>query len=153
MFVCIEKKRIADNPHFIIIDENAKWLKQGRDNSLVNLNYEKYKKELEQREKESKAFDDIALYESNLTFNSPSYEIPMMEQDSILAKKREIWHKNLKKDMKKGRTLIRNLEESKSRFKKVAEAPMERKGPYMPVDFVKKRAATRTSIFKNDNHF
>ena len=78
----------------------------------MNLNYEKYKKELEQREKESKAFDDIALYESNLTFNSPSYEIPMMEQDSILAKKREIWHKNLKKDiyMEEALTVLSELE-------------------------------------------
>jgi len=40
------KKRIGDNPHFIIIDENAKWLKEGRDNTIVNLNYEKFKKEL-----------------------------------------------------------------------------------------------------------
>ena len=93
------KKRIADNPHFIIIDDNAKWLKEGRDNTLVNLNYEKYKSEIEQREKESKAFDDIALYESNLVFNSPKYELPLMEQDSILAKKREIWHESLKKDI------------------------------------------------------
>lgn len=93
------KKRIADNPHFIIIDENAKWLKEGRDNTLVNLNYEGYKKELEQREKESKSFDDIHLYESPLVFDSPKYEIPMMEKDSILAKKRQIWHKNLRKDI------------------------------------------------------
>lgn len=93
------KKRIADNPHFIIIDDNAKWLKDGRDNTLVNLNYEKYKSEIEQREKESKAFDDIALYESNLVFNSPKYELPLMEQDSILSKKREIWHESLKKDI------------------------------------------------------
>lgn len=93
------KKRIADNPHFIIIDENAKWLKEGRDNTLVNLNYEAFKKELEQREKESKSFDDIRLYENSLVFDSPKYEIPMMEKDSILAKKREIWHKNLRKDI------------------------------------------------------
>ena len=93
------KKRIADNPHFIIIDENAKWLKEGRDNTLVNLNYEGFKKELEQREKESKSFDDIHLYESPLVFDSPKYEIPMMEKDSILAKKRQIWHKNLRKDI------------------------------------------------------
>lgn len=93
------KERIADNPHFIIIDDNARWLKEGRDNTLVNLNYEEYKAELEQREKESKAFDDIALYESNLEFNSPKYELPLMEQDSILAKKREIWHESLKKDI------------------------------------------------------
>lgn len=93
------KKRIGDNPHFIIIDENAKWLKEGRDNTIVNLNYDKYKKELEQREKENKAFDDISLYESNLTFDSPAYEVQLMQQDSILAKKREIWHESLRKDI------------------------------------------------------
>lgn len=93
------KKRIADNPHFIIIDENAKWLKQGRDKTIVNLNYKKFNEEIEKREEESNAFDDIALYESALVFDSPQYEFPLMEQDSILAKKREIWHKSLKKDI------------------------------------------------------
>ncbi len=93
------KKRIRDNPHFIIIDENARWLKKGRDDTTVQLNYEKYKAELEQREKESKAFDDISLYESRLEFRSPQYELALVEQDSILAKKREIWHTNLKKDI------------------------------------------------------
>ena len=93
------KKRIQDNPHFIIIDENARWLKEGRDNTTVQLNYEKYKEELDQREEESKAFEDIGLYENSLDFKSPKYEVPMMKQDSILSKKREIWHKNLKKDI------------------------------------------------------
>ena len=93
------KKRIQDNPHFIIIDENARWLKEGRDNTTVQLNYEKYKEELDQRQEESKAFEDIGLYENSLDFKSPKYEVPMMEQDSILSKKREIWHKNLKKDI------------------------------------------------------
>lgn len=106
------KKRIADNPHFIIIDENAKWLKEGRDNTLVNLNYEGYKQEIEERLKESKSFEDISLYENSLEFNSPKYEIPMMEQDSVLAKKREIWHKNLKKDiyMEEALTVLSELE-------------------------------------------
>ena len=110
------KKRIADNPHFIIIDENAKWLKQGRDNTLIQLNYEEFKNEIDQREKESKAFDDIALYESNLTFDSPQYELPMMEQDSILAKKREIWHENLKKDIyvEEALTVLSELEINKN---------------------------------------
>ena len=93
------KKRIQDNPHFIIIDENARWLKAGRDDTTVELNYEKYKAEIDKREQESKAFEDIGLYESRLEFKSPRYEVPMLAQDSILAKKREIWHKNLKKDI------------------------------------------------------
>ncbi|MGI9532723.1 carboxy terminal-processing peptidase, partial [Lutimonas sp.] len=110
------KKRIGDNPHFIIIDENAKWLKEGRDNTLVNLNYEDYKKELEKREEENKAFGDIPLYESNLTFNSPIYEEQLMAQDSILAKKREIWHESLRKDIyvEEALTVLSELEMNKN---------------------------------------
>jgi len=110
------KKRIGDNPHFIIIDENAKWLKDGRDNTLINLNYEDYKKELEKREEENKAFGDIALYESNLNFNSPTYEAQLMQQDSVLAKKREIWHKNLRKDIyvEEALTVLSELEINKN---------------------------------------
>ncbi len=110
------KMRIGDNPHFIIIDESAKWLKQGRDDTVVNLNYEEYKKELKQREEENKAFADIALYESNLEFNSPTYEVQLMQQDSILAKKREIWHKSLKKDIyvEEALTVLSELEINKN---------------------------------------
>jgi len=106
------KERIGDNPHFIIIDDNAKWLKQGRDNTLVNLNYEGYKQELEERIEESKSYEDIALYESQLVFTSPKYELPIMERDSVLSKKREIWHKNLKKDiyMEEALTVLSELE-------------------------------------------
>ncbi len=110
------KKRIGDNPHFIIIDENAKWLKEGRDNTLVNLNYEDYKKELEKREEENKAFGDIALYESNLTFNSPLYEVQLMQKDSILAQKRELWHESLRKDIyvEEALTVLSELEMNKN---------------------------------------
>ena len=106
------KERIGDNPHFIIIDDNAKWLKQGRDNTLVNLNYEGYKQELEERIEESKSYEDIALYESQLVFTSPKYELPIMARDSVLSKKREIWHKNLKKDiyMEEALTVLSELE-------------------------------------------
>lgn len=93
------KKRIQDNPHFIIIDDNARWLKEGRDDTMVQLNYEKYKEDLNRRQEESKAFDDIGLYESPLNFESPQYELPLMENDEVLAQKRETWHKNLKKDI------------------------------------------------------
>jgi len=83
---------------------------------LIELNYEKFKNDLAQREKESEAFDDIALYESNLTFDSPKYELPLMKQDSILAKKREIWHSNLKKDiyMEEALTVLSELEINKN---------------------------------------
>ncbi len=93
------KKRISLNPNFVLIDTEAMWLKNGRDDDIISLNYEDYKKDLQKREDERRDFDPISEFESNLVFNSPNYEIPLIEKDSILAKKRDIWHKNLSKDI------------------------------------------------------
>ncbi len=93
------KKRIAANASFMLIDENARWLKEGRDDDIINLNYEKYKEDIDKRFNESKRFDIISKYTNNLDFQFPSYEIPLMEKDSVLREKREIWHKNLSRDI------------------------------------------------------
>jgi len=93
------KKRIASNPHFVLIDKNAQWLKEGRDDSLIYLKYSDYKKDIKQRESESQVFKPIYSYKNNLTFISPKYELPLIKKDSILAEKRTVWHKNLSKDI------------------------------------------------------
>ncbi len=93
------KKRIAANPNFALIDKNAKWLKKGRDNNIIFLNYDDYRNDIENREAENKEFDPINKYKNDLVFNSPKYEIAIMANDSIMTKKREIWHKNLNKDI------------------------------------------------------
>jgi carboxyl-terminal processing protease len=93
------KKRIAANSNFMLIDKNARWLKKGRDDNMIELNYEKYKKDIDRRLDESKAFDEISEYTNNLDFMFPSYEIPLIEKDSVLREKREIWHKNLSRDI------------------------------------------------------
>ena len=110
------KKRIAANSQFMLIDKNARWIKEGRDNDIVSLNYENYKEELEKRLEESKEFDAISDYKNNLVFNSPGYEIPLMDKDSVLAKKREIWHKNLSKDIyvEEALTVLSELKISKN---------------------------------------
>ena len=38
-------------------------------------------------------------FESDLDFSSPKYEFELLKKDSILNKKRIVWHKNLKKDI------------------------------------------------------
>jgi len=93
------KKRIAQNQQFKLIDDNAKWLKEGRDDTKVYLNYEKYKEDLKSREVEGDRFKALYEYKNNLSFTSPNYELESLKQDSILAKKREIWHKNLSRDI------------------------------------------------------
>ncbi len=93
------RKRIRNNPQFMLIDKNAKWLKEGRDDSIIYLKYSEYKKDIEKREEESKEFKEIYEYQNNLTFGSPLHELPLLEKDSVLADKRNVWHKNLAKDI------------------------------------------------------
>ncbi len=92
-------ERINKKPEFLLIDENAKWLKKGQDDTTVYLNYNKYKTDLEEHAEESKRFKELSAYSTDLTFNSPKYELPIIAKDSILEKKRIVWHKNLSKDL------------------------------------------------------
>ncbi len=110
------KKRIAINPQFKLIDDNARWLKEGRNNKVVNLNYRAYKAEIDQRKEDAKAFEAISKYENHLVFNSPKYELPKIEQDSVFAKKRSTWHKNLSKDIyiEEGLAILSELKMKKS---------------------------------------
>ncbi|MEN8187125.1 MAG: carboxy terminal-processing peptidase [Bacteroidota bacterium] len=93
------KERIVSNPQFALIDKNARWLKEGRDDNTIFLNFDDYQEDIKKRETESKKFEAINDYQNNLTFKSPKYEIPLIQQDSVLSKKREVWHKNLSKDI------------------------------------------------------
>ena len=91
--------RINDNPQFLLIDENAKWLKEGQDDNVVYLNYNNYKNDIENRIEESKKYKKLSEYNTNLSFNSPSYELALIKKDTVLSEKRTKWHKNLTKDI------------------------------------------------------
>lgn len=93
------KKRVASNKYFKLIDNNAKWLKSTQDDSLIYLNFDAYKKDLEHHKNESAKYNEIKNYTTNLTFNSPLYEVSKINEDESFAEKREAWHKNLKKDI------------------------------------------------------
>ncbi|OIQ38007.1 MAG: tail-specific protease [Bacteroidetes bacterium MedPE-SWsnd-G1] len=91
--------RINDNSQFLLIDENAKWLKEGQDDNTIYLNYDKYKYDLDSRSEEGKRFKKLSEYNTDLTFQSPQYETALIENDSILGQKRVAWHRNLSKDI------------------------------------------------------
>jgi carboxyl-terminal processing protease len=93
------KKRISSSAHFKLIDNHAKWLKKSQDDSVVHLNYEMYKDDLDSHKEESKKYEAIRDYSTSLTFESPLYEQDLIKQNEDLANKREAWHKNLKKDI------------------------------------------------------
>ncbi len=93
------KTRIAKNAQFNLIEENAKWLKEGQDDNNIYLKFSAFKADVEQREEEGKKYQAIYDYQNELIFKSPNYELPLFEKDSVLKEKREAWHKNLSKDI------------------------------------------------------
>ncbi|MEX0290924.1 MAG: carboxy terminal-processing peptidase [Flavobacteriaceae bacterium] len=92
-------KRMADNPQIKLIEENAKWLKEQQDETLVSLNYNTYKSEAQKDKERSKYFKSLSEYDSKLTFESLKYEQELFTKDPVLREKRDRWHKNLAKDV------------------------------------------------------
>ncbi|NER18222.1 carboxy terminal-processing peptidase [Spongiivirga citrea] len=92
------KERMAKSNHFKLIDEQAKWISEQRDDSSFPLNYDDYLNEAKKNKEFTKRFEALSEYKNNLTFNSLPYEIEAMKKDSVLADKRERWHKALARD-------------------------------------------------------
>lgn len=93
------KKRMAANQHIALIQENAEWIRDQRNNFTFPLNYDEYSQEMEQNEKQAEKFNKISEYKSNLTFESLPYEQEMFTVDTVLAEKRQRWHENLTSDL------------------------------------------------------
>ena len=91
-------KRMANNEYLKLVDENAKWIKSVRDNKLINLNYDKFKLELEENSSITKKFKALNDYSMNYNFKSLPYELDLIKNDSVLGLKRERWHMSLNKD-------------------------------------------------------
>ena len=91
-------KRIKDSEYLRLVDENAKWIKSVRDNKIINLNYKKYKDELDQNSIITEKFNALDDFSMDYNFKSLPYEINLIEGDSVLGLKRKRWHSSLNKD-------------------------------------------------------
>lgn len=93
------KYRISTDKEFVLINDYAKWLKKSKDDNTFSLNYKTYKNEQKAHEEQIKKFKDVFKHDSNLKFISPSKEMNLIKNDTVLGSKREAWHKNLSKDL------------------------------------------------------
>jgi carboxyl-terminal processing protease len=93
------KDRMSNNEYLKLVDENSKWIKTVRDDKLINLNYDNFKKELEENLSETKKFDALNDFSMDFNFKSLPYEVDLIEKDSVLGIKRKRWHKSLNKDV------------------------------------------------------
>lgn len=91
--------RMAQSEQLALIDQNAKWIKQRRDELQVTLNFEEYKNEIDARKKEGEKFEAIDEYDNKMSYRSLPSEMELMKQDTTLREKRKRWHKSLAKDI------------------------------------------------------
>lgn len=112
-------ERITKSQQLKLIDENAQWIKNRRDVTTVNLNYESYKKDIESRIDETKKFDSIDNYDNKLIYESLPFEIELMKQDSTLFEKRKRWHKSLGNDIyiEEGINILQDLKSTSNNGK------------------------------------
>ena len=92
-------ERIANNDYFKLIDENAKWIFERKDDNNYDLNIDKFKNKLNATDSKLKRFKSLSDYKNNLTFTSLPHEVALFKSDSVLKEKRVRWHEELGKDI------------------------------------------------------
>lgn len=93
------KKRVAANEQFKLMDENAKWVSEKKDNNTYSLNLDKFKQEVAQTEAIAKKFKVLNDYKNQLTFDALPYEKAIFAKDPLLAEKKQRWYESLSKDI------------------------------------------------------
>lgn len=93
------QKRMNSNKQINLIEDQAKWIKNQRDKNDFPLNFDDYKKLMEENESQAKKFDSIYDYKNTLAFLSLPSDIEAFKTDKALKDKRKNWHENLQKDI------------------------------------------------------
>jgi carboxyl-terminal processing protease len=93
------KKRVAANPTFSLIEDNALRLKKQEDDKTYSLNEAAYRKELEEANATSKKMEELEKKSTPLTITNPKEDMAKINMDSTNVKKNQDWIKNLQKDI------------------------------------------------------
>ncbi|WP_342750371.1 carboxy terminal-processing peptidase [Aureitalea marina] len=117
------KSRMDQSPQVQLIEENARYIKDRNEETMIDLSYEAYVADIDKRREESKRFDAIREYDNKLSYTSLPYEVELMRQDTTLREKRKRWHKNLAGDIyvEEAVNVLQDLKMSNIRQGKVAE--------------------------------
>ncbi|AJH13582.1 carboxy terminal-processing peptidase [Myroides profundi] len=109
------KERIALNEQFKLIDENAQWINERKDEKQVPLSLEKYRAKQKEVEEKAKKFKAISKYKNELKFTSLPSELTRIKNDTILESKRDRWHEMLNGDVyiEEGVKILKDLDTKK----------------------------------------
>ncbi len=116
----LSKKRIANNDQFKLIDENAQWINERKDEKTFSLNIDQYKIKQKETEEKAKKFKAISKYKNTLKFSSLPSEMERIKKDTILENKRDRWHEMLNSDVyiEEGVNILKDLD-NKNAAKKI----------------------------------
>ncbi len=92
------QQRIAANPVFSKITENALRYKKFRDSTTINLEFDTYRAFEKMQEVKAKEYEDIMTEIPNFVVTNLTYDLPEIQRDTSNIKKNEDWIKNVKKD-------------------------------------------------------
>jgi carboxyl-terminal processing protease len=87
------------NEQIALIEEQAKWIKMQRDKNDFPLNFDDYKKLMQENDEQAEKFDGLTDYRNSLVFESLPSEVKDFETDEALKDKRQSWHTSLQKDI------------------------------------------------------
>jgi carboxyl-terminal processing protease len=93
------RARIAENPQFKLIEENAKWIDSKSNENSFSLNIDTFRTVQNSVEETAKKYKPIFEYKNQLKFSSLPYEAEEYKKDPMLKEKRERWHESLSKDI------------------------------------------------------
>jgi carboxyl-terminal processing protease len=91
--------RIATNDNFKLIDENAKWIFERKDDNDFDLNLDVFKAKMDASDEKAKKFKAISEFNNQLEFSWLPYENVVFENDALSKEKRERWHEEMQKDI------------------------------------------------------
>lgn len=90
--------RVASNASFKLIEENAKHMKERRDDTNQPLNMDKVRSEQAELKAESKKFEDAQQEQPHIKVSSPVADKPK-ESEAVMKERIDEWHKQIKKDV------------------------------------------------------
>ena len=93
------QERLEANEYVKLLDEEARWISEQREDDTAYLDLKSYRKNKEDLKKKSKEFEALDKYDTRLKFSSLPYEQSLFTKDSILREKRDRWHKELARDV------------------------------------------------------
>ncbi len=98
-------KRVANDAALVAIDNNAKRIKERREETVYSLNLNKYRTEMKSLKAESKELEKLETDIEGLSIVAPKADMESIEKDETKKARIEEWHKALQKDTQLKETL------------------------------------------------